>query len=373
MTTHPTPHTTVPRSAEKAVRHRITALSRSLRQVTSTAHLHTPRFVDYDSIRDSAGKVHGRKKVILMSGGCSVPTCTMCPFTNYNNYGVTGSHAEGLRAQVATVLARTDEEPDYSTLALYNDGSFFAPREVPADVQLDIARQVAAAGVRRLVVESLPGFLTTDTLAPFVDALGEVQLEVGIGLQSADRLVRETLVNTRITRDQFESALTVMTGLGVTPKVYLMIKPPFLTDAEAVTDAVASTAYVAGLGVGQVTLCPTRLAPNTVAWWLYRHGHYSAPNLWTVTETVRRAHHEASVRVACINMRGSDFESVYPDSCPACADDIVAGLVSYSLSGDLTDLRESCECRPPLQPAPLDEESILARTVEVLDTCERAG
>ncbi|MFD6463999.1 hypothetical protein, partial [Streptomyces roseolus] len=261
----------------------------------------------------------------------------------------------------------------YTTLALYNDGNFFAPKEIPVDVQLDIARQVAATGVRRLVVESLPGFLTARTLAPFVKALGDVQLEVGIGLQSAHRLVRETLVNTRITQPQFETALSAMSELGVTPKVYLMIKPPFLTDAEAVTEVVDSTAYLADLGVGQVTLCPTRLAPNTVAWWLYQHGQYTAPNLWTVVDAVRGAHDKASVRVACINMRGNDFESVYPDSCPDCADDIVASLVSYSVSGDLTDLPTSCACRPPLKPAVLDEQAILARTRAVLDLCEGAA
>jgi hypothetical protein len=36
-----------------------------------------PRFVDYDSIRLPDGELLGRKKVIIMSGGCSVPTCTM--------------------------------------------------------------------------------------------------------------------------------------------------------------------------------------------------------------------------------------------------------------------------------------------------------
>ncbi|MFJ9370532.1 hypothetical protein ACIRRA_39760 [Nocardia sp. NPDC101769] len=369
MTSYATPVTTAAGAAEKAVRQRITTLSRSLRQVTSVAHLQKPRFVDYDSIRDAAGAVHGRKKVILMSGGCSIPTCTMCPFTNYNNHGH-GANAEGLRTQVATMLARTDTEPDYTTLALYNDGNFFAPREVLVDVQLDIARQVAATGVRRLVVESLPGFLTAATLSPFVEALGDVQLEVGIGVQSAHRLVRETLVNTRITQRQFESALTVLSDLGVLAKIYLMIKPPFLTDAEAVTDVVDSTAYVADLGVGQVTLCPTRLAPNTVAWWLHQHGHYAAPNLWTVVDAVRGAHDKASVRVACINMRGSDFESLYPDSCPACADDIVAGLVAYSISGDLTELPTGCGCRPPLESVALDEQTILARTRSILDLCE---
>lgn len=357
-------------SGEKALRHRITVLSRSLREVTTVEHLQKPRYIGYDTVRDADGVTYGRKKAILMSGGCSVPTCTMCPFTNYNNFGLHGANARGLREQVAGLLARTDDEPAYDMLAIYNDGSFFASREVPADVQLDIARRVAATGVRRLVVESLPQFITADTLAPLVDALGDVQLEVGIGLQSADRFVRETLVNTRVTRQSFEAAVELMQEHDVVPKVYLMIGPPFLTEAEAVTDVVDSTAYVASLGIGGVTLCPTRLAPNTVAWWLHQRGHYRAPNLWTVVDAVRGAHAMAAVRVACINMRGTDFDSVYPDSCPRCADPIVDGLVAYSVTGELSDLPATCKCRPSTTAATLDHEEILARTAATLDACE---
>ncbi|WP_249645452.1 cytochrome P450 [Nocardia sputi] len=189
---------------ESALRHQITRLSQSLRQVAPVEHAPSPRFVGYDTVRDADGATHSRKKAILMSGGCSVPTCTMCPFTNFNNFG-RGGNADGLREQVASLLARTSDEPEYDMLALYNDGSFFARREVPLDVQLDIAGEVAATGVRRLVVESLPQFVTAETLLPFLDALGDVQLEVGIRLQSADRLVRETLVNTRITGTAFEA------------------------------------------------------------------------------------------------------------------------------------------------------------------------
>lgn len=356
---------------ESALRHRITVLSRSLRQTAAVEHAPMPRYVGYDTVRDADGTTHGRKKAILMSGGCSVPTCTMCPFTNLNNFG-RGGIPDGLREQVASLLARTSDEPDYDMLALYNDGSFFAPREVPLDVQLDIAREVAATGVRRLVVESLPQFVTAETLLPFLDALGDVQLEVGIGLQSADRLVRETLVNTRITGTAFESAVALMQQHNVIPKIYLMIKPPFLTESEAITDVIDSTAYVASLGVDGVTLCPTRLAPNTVAWWLYQRGHYTAPNLWTVVDAVRAAHTKAAVRVACINMRGTDFDSIYPDSCEHCAEPIVDGLVAYSVSGDLADLPISCECRRPAAPVALDHEHILARTAAALDACEAA-
>ena len=352
-------------SNEARLRRELSAMSMTLRRVPKDERPNNPRFVSYDSIRLPDGAVVGRKKVILMSGGCSVPTCTMCPFTNENNYGL-GLAPQGLLEQVKEVLTRTPEEPEYELLALYNDGSFFAPREIPGEVRITIAEHVARAGVRRLVVESLPHFITVESLAPIVEALGSVELEIGIGLQSSDDVVRETLVNTRVSRRAFEQAVAAMEHLGVRPKIYLMIKPPFLTDAEAITDVVQSVQYVRSLGLEGVTLCPTRVSRNTVAWRLWEAGYYQPPNLWTVLDTVRRAHEVTQVRVACINLRGSDFESVFPDSCPACADGIVDGLVRYSETGDLRDLPEACHCRPLCEPVQLDHAKIVSRSLDVL-------
>lgn len=349
-------------SSEAAqLRRRITELSLRLRTASSDPKPPAPRYVSYDTLRLPDGSTAGRKKVIVMSAGCSVPTCTMCPFTNENNYGHDAGSPEALLAQVRGVLERTEDEPDYQVLSLYNDGSLFAPREVPREVQIEIARLVADSGVRRLVVESLPQFVTEPVLTPFVEVLGAVQLEIGIGLQSADDLVREVLVNTRISRASFERALAVMARLGVEPKVYLMIKPPFLTDGEAVSDIIGSIDYLTRLGVRGTTLCPTRVSRNTVAWQLWNAGRYTPPNLWTVVEAVRRAHERLAVRVACVNLRGTDFESVFPDSCPRCADGVVDALMRFGETGDPGHLPSPCTCQPALEVTDLDHAAILVR------------
>lgn len=350
----------------RQLRRTITDLSLRLRSISDTDRPPEPRFVDYDKIRLSDGSQVGRKKVILMSDGCSVPTCTMCPFTNENNYG-RGHSAGDLLARVQDMLSRSAEEPDYEVLSLYNDGSFFAPREIPREVQADIARLVAASGVKRLVVESLPQFITEQALAPFAHALGPVRLEIGIGLQSADDLVREVLVNTRISRVSFERALAVMGRYGAEPKVYLMVKPPFLTDGEAVTDVLDSAAYLTGLGVRGVTLCPTRVSRNTVAWELWNAGLYAPPNLWTVVEVIRKIREDMAVRVACVNLRGSDFESVFPDSCPSCADAVIDALMRFSETGEPSDLPHACGCEPDLAVVPIEHTLIEARARQALE------
>ncbi|MBV9022789.1 MAG: hypothetical protein JO362_03020 [Streptomycetaceae bacterium] len=367
-------HTQIPPVSLRELRRSIGDLSLRLRTSRTLGRPAVPRFVDFDSIRLPDGRLVGRKKVIIMSGGCSVPTCTMCPFTNENNYQVAGGASpESLLEQVRRTLVRTDGEPAYEVLSLYNDGSFFAPKEIPRDIQVEIARLVAGAGVGRLVVESLPQFVTEPVVARFVEALGDVRLEIGIGLQSADDVVRETLVNTRISRVSFERALKVMAAFGVDPKIYLMVKPPFLSDGEAVTDVVQSVDYLTGLGVTGMTLCPTRVSRNTVAWELWQAGLYMPPNLWTVVEAIRRVHERLAVRVACVNLRGTDFESVFPDACPKCADAVVDAMMRFGETGEVSDLPEDCVCRPPLEVVPLDHEAITARAAASMAVLERAG
>jgi radical SAM enzyme (TIGR01210 family) len=351
----------------RRLRRAMTQWSMSLRVPSEDERPDVPRFVSYDTIRLPTGETVGRKKVILMSGGCSVPTCTMCPFTNENNYG-RGRVGHDLLGQVREALSRTDDEPGYELMSLYNDGSFFAPQEIPEDIQLEIARAVSAAGVRRLVVESLPQFVTRKRLQPFVEQLGDVALEIGIGFQSANQVVREVLINTRVSQRAFEDALKVMSELQVTPKIYLMIKPPFVTDEEALTDVLDSVTYLKGRGIDGVTLCPTRVSRNTIAWELHQTGDYVPPNLWTVLEAVRIANRDTSVRVACINLRGSDFESIFPDSCPQCADRIVDALVAFSETGDAALLELDCGCREAVEPAPLDVPRLLTRAFDAVTT-----
>jgi radical SAM enzyme (TIGR01210 family) len=268
-------------------------------------------------------------------------------------------------------LSRQDGEEPYEVVALYNDGSFFSPTEIPEEAQVEIARIVAASGVRRLTVESLPAFVTEPRLQRFVEALGDVELEIGIGLQSSNDLVRETLVNTRITRRAFEDALQVMNKLGVQPKIYLMVKPPFLTDEEALSDVVSSVEYVAELGVEGVTLCPTRISANTVAWELWNKDVYEPPSLWTLLEAIRLTCDDHTVRVATMNLADVDFPSERSRGCPKCTDRLIDGIVRFSVDGDRSVLEDSCECRSDPKPVEVNEDEIVRRAAEHLKAVVR--
>jgi len=300
----------------------------------------------------------------------------MCPFTNENYYGLEGGAALNLIDQVRDTLKRNRDDPPYELLALYNDGNFFAPKEIPLSVQLEIAELVEASGVGELVVECLPQFIKPDVIGPFVERLGRVQLEVGIGLQSANAFVREVCVNTSFTNKSFEDAVETLLAVGATPKIYLMIKPPFLSEEEGVVDVLNSLDYLSEMHLDSITLCPTRVSKNTLAATMYNAGLYTPPNLWSIVDILQSSKSDRRLRVACINLRGTDFESIFPESCDKCADLIVESLEKFSLSSQQSDLPTDCSCRPTtkdLHGKKLDIRKIESRVAATLPFLEAGG
>src|SRR5262249_39812514 len=108
-------------------------------------------------------------------------------------------------------------------------------------------------------------------------------------------------------------------------------------------------------------------------WELWQAGQYTPPNLWTVVEAIRRVHDQLAVRGACVNLRGTDFESVFPGACPECTGRVVDALMRVGEAGDPRDLPGGCVCRPELQVAELNHAVITARAVHQMNVLERVG
>lgn len=341
-------------SRDVDLKHQLTSRVIALRRKAIKAELpYSPRYV-IDQVVQPDDRRLQRLKVILMSNGCSIPTCTMCSFSNQYDYDLSNAEEETMIVEQARhVLRKNGPVTDCDSVSLYNDGSFFAPREIKDKDRISIAGLVAEAGVSLLTVESLPQFITEDRLLPILDALGDVELEVGIGLQSAHPQIREYCVNTSFDNSTYERAVNLLKQHDVRVKTYIMLKPAFLTENEAIADALQSIDYCKSLGFPYVTLCPTSVSPNTLVWDLMKAGKYNPLNLWSIVDTAIRAPEDITLRIVGINLRGADFISTFPDSCYKCSDNVRRLIGQFSLGKyDLREL-DRCSCSPSLD-IPID-------------------
>jgi radical SAM enzyme (TIGR01210 family) len=153
-------------------------------------------------------------------------------------------------AQIEYALERL---PAARVIKLYNSGSFFDPRAIPVADYSAIARQLDR--FERVVVESHPA-LIGDRCFRFRDLISG-RLEVAMGLETVHPEVLRSL-NKGMTLEQFSAAATALLQNGIDLRAFILVKPPSLSEAEAVYWAERSLDFAYSCGAVAASLIPTR-------------------------------------------------------------------------------------------------------------------
>jgi len=237
--------------------------------------------------------LHGKRGhefvVILTTRGCQHYYsddlgCTMC---GYNNDSA-GETVPGdiIAGQFSAALAKHEKEiagAGNVVAKVFNSGSFFDEKEIPAGVQEQVLASLASLPtVQEVAVESRPEFISQESLCRFKAKLREDQLgEVGIGLETWNDEIRLDFINKGFTRDQFMHVHEILKEHNVGTKVYLLLKPLFLDELAALIDARESMKHLLSLGVSTISINPAAIHANTVMERFWERGKYRPPWLWT--------------------------------------------------------------------------------------------
>lgn len=238
------------------------------------------------------------------------------------------------------------EQVDFSRspmLCLYNEGSFFNEHELPREARRYMLQVIAAdRHIQGLILESLPEYLNNTVLQETRNLLGTKYLEIGIGLESANQLVRDFCVNKSYTLQQYEQAAKLVKR-HANLLAYVLVKPSFLTEAEALADSSATVAYAFRTGADVVSIEPVNTGDYNLCGVLHRLGLYRVPWLWTVLEVAKIAHQYGEVRIG-----GSQFAPQYEryaHNCPRCTQPIREAIRSFNGTNEMFYLQGlECSC-----------------------------
>ena len=282
--------------------------------------------------------------VILKTRGCTwalAGGCTMCGYANESAW--TKVSEDQLVAQFERAWAKYAGE---ELVKIYTSGSFLDRFEVMPGAQKRIL-SIIGMGPKKVAFESLPGFIEEDTFAPL---LGLVQkLEVGIGVESCNDTVLRDSVNKGHGFATFPRAAAICHRNGVSVKAYLMCKPPFLKESDALEDS-TRTIVAAAPHSDMVSLNPTNVQGNTIVDALFKKGSYRPPWLWTLVQALldgRTAAEAAGFK----GMLKSDVIAAGHDrgahNCGRCDEDVAGYLKKYKATQDrkwLAECLEKVEC-----------------------------
>ncbi len=195
--------------------------------------------------------------------------CTMCDL--WKNTLDVPTPRGAIPAQIRLAL---DRLPAARHVKLYNAGSFFDRAAVPPEDLPEIARLLR--GFSRVVVECHPD-LAGEAVPRFRDLLAGPELEVAVGLETADEAALEKL-NKGMTVADFELCARRLVSEGIRVRSFILVGIPFLQREEwaAATRASVELSFDAGASV--VSLIPTRLGNGTLEE-LQRQDAFAPPGL----------------------------------------------------------------------------------------------
>lgn len=198
--------------------------------------------------------------------------------------------------------------PERSHLKLYNAGSFFDARAIPPAEYPQIAR--IAELFRRTIVECHPA-LVGERCFEFRDLVSG-RLEVAMGLETAHPEILERL-NKRMTLDQFRAAAARLVTEQIDLRVFILVRPPWLSEEEGVEWAKRSLDFAFDCSASVCSLIPTRAA-NGAMESLLASGEFAPPSLQSL---------EAALEYGLSLQKGRVFADLWDAelyaSCPACS------------------------------------------------------
>ncbi len=311
--------------------------------------------------------------IILSTRGCTwaiAPQggCTMCGYVNDSSRQ--RMTAEELKAQLLREHSRYLEVEGNRIYKIYNSGSFFDNVEISEEVRKFILTYLSSQpNTQKIIVEARPeNMIREERLARAREYVSEqVDLEIGVGLETSNDKIRKECINKNFTFEDFARAVKMARKHDITVKSYLMIKPPHLTEHEALQDVVKSAIDSASVGASAVSLNAMNIQSATLVEYLWKQGKYRPPWLWTVLEAVCQCVDAIdSAEIICEPVAGGLQRGAH--NCGKCDGKVLKEIENVVKFQDSSVVQiPDCSCRRTWESL-LEQEELIPFSLNILET-----
>ncbi len=264
----------------------------------------------------ASGRVLSSGTILLTNKECPW-RCLMCDL--WKNTLTETVPTGAIPRQIDFALAQFGSQPQQ--IKLYNSGSFFDPAAIPLADYAEITQTISFA--KHVVIESHPRLIGEKALR--LRDLLSGSLEVAMGLETIHPQVLPWL-NKKFTLEHFSCAAEFLHKEGIAMRAFVLVKPPFLNEAEGVEWAVKSAAFAFECGATVVSLIPTR-AGNGAMEQLQAAGDFTPPKLATLEQTFTQS---LNLKVGRVFADTWDLDIF--SNCPACFEKRRQRLLAMNLT-----------------------------------------
>ena len=184
--------------------------------------------------------------------------------------------------------------------------------------------------VKRILIESRIEYITLERIEEIKSIIGKKKFEIAIGIESSNERIRNQIIKKGLSWEKLREKLLILKKTDTSLMGYVLIKPPTLTEEEAIDDAIQTCYDIVKLaeevGVNvRLALEPTFVVKGTLLEEEYLAGKFKPINLWNVIKIIKKVHKLCNIFIGVsderliekISVLGIDAYKV-PISCRRC-------------------------------------------------------
>jgi len=298
------------------------------------------------------GKNDKRAVMYLMSNGCEWALkdgsgCTMCGHLAKQTRRDKSISAKEFYQQFISEFKKIDFRK-YPLLNLYNNGSFFNENEMPQEAMKKMLKTINRhPDIKMLVLESRPEFVTEEKVKEIKEIIPGKHVEIAIGLEMKNDFFRTLCINKGFLLEQYKKAAEIITRY-FNLRTYVLLKPPFLTEKEAIDNAVETIECAFAAGSAVVSLEACTIQDFTLVKYLADKDLYHTPWLWSILEVVKST---AALGKLVIGMfKFFPSPNKVPYNCDRCSPAVMQAIQRYNRTFMINDFEQiDCECKKKWQ------------------------
>lgn len=352
------------------------------------------------------GKTIDRIMVVLRANGCEHYKknggCSMCSHFNGTDRKALITTDEYIKQWDSVIDGTALEIENYNfninnfpVVCVYNLGSLLNENEISSKAVEYIFKSLNNyEGIKKVIIESRAEYVQDEIMKIINDSYNKGIVEVGIGVESTNKIIREICHHKGLENiESITNAIDVLHRYNCKALAYINFKPIFLTENEAIEDAIKTAVDCFNMGFDAVSIEPTSLQEYSLANHLYQLGQYRVPWLWSIREVVKGIYSEMKQDKLDIRLggyfdeeilsgsQGVGFENrneIFPHmtsmNCNECSGEFIECIKKFNMTYDIQELFKINNCTKCYKiweevKKTTDSRNIIERVNDILKDC----
>ena len=222
---------------------------------------------------------------------------------------------------------------------IFTSGSFFDNGELKPETRREMFEILSSYGnVKEIVVETRSELVRYDAVKELADIVKEKHFEVALGLETANNDVADVSINKGNTFEDFVRASKIIREAGAKVKTYILLKPAFLSERDAIKDAKESIRKAEPY-TDTFSINLTDIQKHTTYEHLWDRGEYRTPWLWSAVEVLKWAKETYPNKRFLSDPVGAGSKRG-PHNCGRCDREVAGAIRSFSNTQKIENLKK---------------------------------